>query len=51
MSKRNDGSKPVSEGRRRFLEVSGRYGFTTAVLASTGGYLWSESAIAQVAAD
>ncbi|MEO8506133.1 MAG: TRAP transporter substrate-binding protein [Betaproteobacteria bacterium] len=51
MSKRNDGSKPVSEGRRRFLEVSGRYGFTTAVLASTGGYLWSETAVAQAAAD
>ncbi len=51
MSKRNDGSNPVSENRRRFLEVSGRYGFTTAVLASTGGYLWAESAVAQTAAD
>ncbi len=51
MSKRNDDSSPVSVNRRRFLEVSGRYGFTTAVLASTGGYLWSESAVAQTAAD
>ncbi|HVG04495.1 MAG TPA: TRAP transporter substrate-binding protein [Burkholderiaceae bacterium] len=37
--------------RRRFLEICGRYGFTTAVLASTGGYLWSDDAIAQTAAD
>jgi TRAP-type C4-dicarboxylate transport system substrate-binding protein len=51
MSKRSDGSKPVAEGRRRFLEVSGRYGFTTAVLAATGGIIWSESAVAQTAAD
>ena len=40
-----------SPQRRRFLEVTGRYGFTTAVLASSGGFLWSESALAQTAAD
>ncbi len=51
MNKRNKDSFPVSAGRRRFLDVTTRYGFTTAVLASTGGYLWSESAVAQAGAD
>ncbi len=51
MSKRKVGSSPVSAQRRRFLEVTGRYGFTTAVLAATGGYLWSESGVALAAAD
>jgi TRAP-type C4-dicarboxylate transport system substrate-binding protein len=37
--------------RRRFFEVSARYGFTVAVLASTGGFLWSDEAIAQSAAE
>ncbi len=37
--------------RRRFLEVAGRYGFTAAVLAATGGYLWSDTAVAQTSAD
>ncbi len=48
-------SKPPQETRsperRRFLQVAARYGFTTAVLAVTGGYLWSDTAIAQTAAD
>ena len=33
--------------RRRFLDVASRYGFTVAVLAGTGGFLWSDDAIAQ----
>ena len=33
------------------MEVSARYGFTTAVLAATGGYLWSDAAVAQTAED
>ena len=37
--------------RRRFFEVTGRYGFSTAVLALTGGFLWSESDLAHAAAD
>lgn len=37
--------------RRRFLQVAGRHGMTTAILASTGGFLWSNSAVAQTAAD
>ena len=37
--------------RRRFFEVTGRYGFTTAVLALTGGFLWSESDLARAADD
>ena len=40
-----------SPERRRFLEVTGRYGFTTAVVAASGGLLWSEAALAQTAAD
>ena len=37
--------------RRRFLSVSGKYGFNVAVLASMGGYLWSDAAVAQTSAD
>ncbi len=37
--------------RRRFLSVSGKYGFNVAVLASIGGYLWSDTAVAQTSAD
>ena len=44
MSKRHD--EIQDPARRRFMEVSARYGFTTAVLAATGGYLWSDSAVA-----
>ncbi len=42
---------PVSLQRRRFLEIAGRYGFTTAVLAATGGTLWNTGAVAQTAAE
>jgi TRAP-type C4-dicarboxylate transport system substrate-binding protein len=42
---------PNDPERRRFLSISGRYGFTTALLALTGGYLWNDAAIAQTAAD
>ena len=41
----------ASPARRRFLAVAERYGFTTAVLASSGGYLWSDLAVAQTGAD
>lgn len=41
----------ASPERRRFLEVAERFGFTTAVLATSGGYLWSDLAVAQTAAD
>ena len=44
-------STEIQLERRRFLSVSSRYGFTTAVLASTGGFLWSDTAIAQTSAD
>ncbi|MCU0805588.1 MAG: TRAP transporter substrate-binding protein [Burkholderiales bacterium] len=44
--------KPVtSPDRRRFLHIAGRYGFGTAVLAATGGYLWDNHAVAQTGAD
>ena len=49
MSKRHELIE--SPERRRFMEVSMRYGFTTALLAATGGYLWSDAAVAQTAAD
>jgi TRAP-type C4-dicarboxylate transport system substrate-binding protein len=41
----------VSTERRRFLVVAARYGFATAVLAATGGYLWDDAALAQSSAD
>ena len=41
----------VSTERRRFLVVAARYGFATAVLAATGGYLWDDAALAQTSAD
>ena len=37
--------------RRRFLEITAKYGFAVAVLASTGGFLFDDYAVAQVAAD
>ncbi|MEO8136332.1 MAG: TRAP transporter substrate-binding protein [Betaproteobacteria bacterium] len=48
MQHRNDPTNPL---RRRFLDVSGRYGLTTALIAGSGGILWNEVAIAQTAAD
>lgn len=47
---RNERNAAMPE-RRRFFEVSGRYGFTTAVLALTGGYLWSDAELAYAADD
>ena len=40
-----------SPDRRRFLDIAGRYAFSTAVLALTGGYLWDNRAVAQTGAD
>lgn len=51
MSKRDLQITVQSPERRRFLEVATRYGFTTAALAATGGYLWSESDVALAAGD
>jgi TRAP-type C4-dicarboxylate transport system substrate-binding protein len=42
---------PASLERRRFLEVAGRYGFATAVLAATSGWLFDDAALAQLAQD
>ncbi len=39
------------EQRRRFLEVAVRYGFATALIATAGGFLTDEQAVAQTAAD
>ena len=51
MSRQKQDPAPLSQQRRRFLQVSGRYGFTTAVLAATGGYLWSDADVALAADD
>ncbi len=40
-----------SNERRRFLEVTARYGFAAGVLAATGGFLFDDYAVAQTAAD
>ncbi len=40
-----------SAERRRFFDVTKRYGFTTAVLAATGGFLWSNPELAHAAGD
>lgn len=42
---------PHSAERRRFFEVAGRYGFTTAVVASAGGVLFSDAAVAQTSVE
>ncbi|MEO5699201.1 MAG: TRAP transporter substrate-binding protein [Casimicrobiaceae bacterium] len=44
-----DGGATTVPARRRFLEVVSRYGFTTAVLAVGGGYLWSDADLAHAA--
>jgi len=51
MSIPKDNAPLHSPERRRFFEVAGRYGFTTAVLAVSGGYLWSEADVARAADD
>jgi TRAP-type C4-dicarboxylate transport system substrate-binding protein len=51
MSKQRNERNAAMPERRRFFEVSGRYGFTTAVLALTGGYLWSDAELAYAADD
>lgn len=47
----NELDAPQSLERRRFLDVSKRYGFTTAAVALTGGFLWSETELAHAADD
>jgi len=51
MNKPNHISDLQSAERRRFFEVTKRYGFTTAVLAATGGFLWSNPQVAHAAGD
>ncbi len=51
MKARQAAPQPRSPERRRFFEVASRYGFTTAVVALTGGFLWSEPEVAYAAAD
>ena len=42
---------PAALDRRRFLDVTARYGFGTAVIAATGGFLFDDQAVAQTAGD
>ncbi len=42
-------SAPTNEERRRFFEVSAKYGFTAAMVAGAGGMLMSTEATAQTA--
>jgi TRAP-type C4-dicarboxylate transport system substrate-binding protein len=51
MSTQHSTRNARSPERRRFFEVVGRYGFTTAIMALTGGYLWSEPELARAADD
>jgi len=51
MTNREQHDTPQSAERRRFFEVTKRYGFTTAVLAATGGFLWSNPEVAHAAGD
>lgn len=51
MIERKTNAPLQSPDRRRFLDVAGRYGFTVAVLAATGGFLWSEADLAHAAMD
>jgi TRAP-type C4-dicarboxylate transport system substrate-binding protein len=46
-----DRNAVTAPARRRFFEVVGRYGFTTAIMALTGGYLWSDAELAHAADD
>ncbi len=51
MNTRKPFSELQSAERRRFFDVTKRYGFTTAVLAATGGFLWSNPQVAHAAGD
>lgn len=46
-----DAGTPHSQARRQFFEACGKYGFTTAVIASSGGLLISRQALAQTATE
>ena len=49
MTRQNGGDSPKSEARRRFLEISTKYGFTAAVATGAAGALVSSEAAAQTA--
>jgi len=47
--KRHEEESPRSEERRNFLELAGKFGLTTAIVAGAAGTLWSRDAAAQTA--
>jgi TRAP-type C4-dicarboxylate transport system substrate-binding protein len=49
--RKQDQDRLFRPDRRRFFEVAGRFGFTTAVVASAGGFLFSDEALAQTQAE
>ena len=48
-NKKHDTDGPASVERRRFLEISTKFGFTAAVVAGAAGALYSPEASAQMA--
>lgn len=50
MSNQQDNTRKGAE-RRQFLNLVGKGGFTTAVIAGSGGFLFSSQAVAQTAAE
>ncbi len=51
MNTRKGNTSALSLERRRFFEIAGRYGFTAAVMATAGGYLWLQADVALAADD
>lgn len=47
MAKTDNAGVPEKIERRRFFEIAGKYGFTTAVVGLAGGTLFSDEAMAQ----
>jgi hypothetical protein len=49
MEERNEIKELKNKDRRRFMEISAKFGFTAAVVALGNGFLWNTEAVAQTA--
>jgi len=49
MEERNEIQDVQNKDRRRFMEISAKFGFTAAVVALGNGFLWNTEAVAQTA--